>query len=52
MVHTRIFEDPILDNPEGSVPLGLGLSVGPTCPLGPADRESVAPCQLASPTPG
>jgi hypothetical protein len=29
-------------------PLGLGLSVGLACPLGPAGRESVAPCPLAA----
>jgi hypothetical protein len=30
------------------LPLGLGLSADPSCPLGPADRASVAPCQIAA----
>jgi hypothetical protein len=29
-------------------PLGLGLSTGPSRPLGPADRTSGAPCRIAA----
>jgi hypothetical protein len=29
-------------------PLGLGLSAGPSRPLGPADRAPVAPCRIAA----
>jgi hypothetical protein len=29
-------------------PLGLGLSAGPSRPLGPADRALVAPCRIAA----
>jgi hypothetical protein len=29
-------------------PLGLGLSTGPSRPLGPANRAQVAPCRIAT----